>query len=270
MSDKLLRRTLRLKFAISNPLAESQAPILLRALASAFEGADIPLAMGSEKRPRPIAQLAYPLPLGVEGLEEWADITLESALREPPNVTLARLKPYCADGLEILGIEQIPIHASSVAELCETAHWRWFCPVELFPRAVIKFKEFADSDSFQINKTGKVDGKKSVKSIEVRRLIQELRWDGDVLGFSTRIIQGQALNPQKLFGGILDVLPEHLGKFRRERIDLKHDPKLDRTDKFAPKLRNLYEDAVLLESSPNLKIYDEDDDGVLERLNFEK
>ena len=269
MPDILLRRTLRLKFAIRNPLTECHPPALLRILASVFENAGAPPAAGMEKRPRPIVQLAYPLPLGVEGLEEWADITLESGLGESLDIFMARLRPYCPDGLEILGLEQIPLHASSIAELCETAHWRWFCPKELFSGAVLKLKAFADSDSFQINKTGKVDGKKCIKSIEVRRLIPELRWDGETLKFSTRIVQGQALNPQKLFAGILDVEPGQLGKFRRERIDLKHDAKLDRTDKFAPKLRNLYEDAVLLESGPNLKIHDEDDDS-FEQLNFQK
>jgi hypothetical protein len=165
--------------------------------------------------------------------------------------------------LDILAIEQVPLYASPVAELCETAHWLWNCRAELFSSAVLKFKIFADSDSFQINKTGKVEGIKRLKTIEVRHLIQGLNWDDGALRFSTKIIQGQALNPQKLFAGILGIGPDRLGEFRRESIELKPDPKLDRFDKFAPKLRNLYEDAVLLESAPNIKIYDDDEDGLL-------
>ena len=259
---------LRLKFAVGGSIAEFHPPALLNKLASVFESAGIPLAMGKEKRPRPIVRLAYPLPLGVEGLEEWADITLESGLSDPPDVIMARLKPYCPDGLEILGVDQIPLHASSIAELCETAHWRWFCPEALLSDAVLKLGVFTDSDSFQISKTGKLYGKKGVKSIEVRHFIRELCWDGNVLCFSTKIVQGQALSPQKLFVGILGVDPGRLGKFQRVRIDFRLDPRLDRVDKFAQKLRNLYEDAVLLESGPNLKVHDDDDD-FFERLNFD-
>jgi len=263
MSDILHYRILRLRFAVLPPLTESHPPALLSKLASVFESAGIPLAMSKEKRPKPIAHLAYPLPIGVEGLEEWADLTLKTGLSDPPEAVIERLRACRQEGLEILGIEQVPLHASSVAELCETAHWLWNCRAELSSIALSKLKKFADSSSFQINKTGKVEGRKDLKTIEVRHLIQELNWDGGVIRFSTKIVQGQALNPKKLFAAILDVEQDQLGEFRRESIELKPDPKLDRFDKFAPKLRNLYEDAVLLESAPNIKIYDNDEDDLL-------
>jgi radical SAM-linked protein len=263
MSDILRYRTLRLKFAVLHPLTECNPSALLNRLLSVFESAGIPLAMGKEKRPRPIAHLAYPLPIGVEGLGEWADVTLKAGLSDPSDSVMERLKVCCPEGLEILGIEQVPLHASPVAELCETARWLWNCRAELLPDAVSELKKFADSDSFQINKTGKLEGVKSIKSVEVRHLIQELNWDGGTLRFSTKIVQGQALNPQKLFAAILCVDPDLLGDFRRESIELRADPKLDRVDKFAPKLRNLYEDAVLLESAPNIKIVDDDDEDAL-------
>jgi len=263
MSNILHHRTLRLRFAVLHPLTECHPPVLLNKLTSVFESAAIPLAMRKEKRPKPIAHLAYPLPIGVEGFGEWADLTIKAGLNDPPSKVIERLRACSPCGLEILSIEQVPLHASSVAELCETAHWLWDCPAELFTSAVLKFKIFADSSNFQINKTGKLEGKKGVKIIEVRHLIQELNWDGEDLRFSTKIVQGQALNPQKLFAGILGVDQGHLGEFRRESIELKSDPKLDQFDKFAPKLRNLYEDAVLLESAPNIKIYDNDEDDTL-------
>jgi uncharacterized protein (DUF2344 family) len=305
MSDTLRHRILRLRFAVYHPLIEYHPSALLNKLISVFKSAGVPPAMSKEKRSKPIAHLAYPLPAGIEGLEEWADITLKTGLSDPLDMVTERLRACCPEGLNILDIEQVPLHASPVAELCETAHWSWLCPDELFSNAVLKLETFVNSISFQINKTGKIEGKKSLKSIEVRHLIQELRvfcacdslftaseaclraprgcdlranhsleqftfsklncssWHGMAVKFSTRILQGQALNPQKLFAGILDIGPEQLGKFRRERIELRHDPKLERFDKFAPKLRNLYEDAVLLESTPNIKIYDDDEDGVL-------
>jgi radical SAM-linked protein len=244
-------------------MAECHPPALLNTLASAFGSAGIPLAMGNEKRPRPLAHLAYPLPLGAEGLEEWADITLEAGLDGTAGDVLAHLARHCPEGLEILSLEPIPHYASPVADLCETAHWRWLCPSDQRKAASAKMAAFEKSGHFQITKTGKVEGQKASKSIEVRHLVKEIRWDGPALHFATAIVQGQALNPQKLIAGILGIPPEKVGGLQRCRIELKHDPKLDSPDKFAHKLRNLYEDAVLLEASPNIKLCDDDDDELI-------
>jgi radical SAM-linked protein len=260
MFDSLHHRTLRLKFAVRRPLTECHPPILLNKLISVFVSAGIQPATGSEKRPKPIAQLAYPLPLGVEGLEEWADITLAASLSLPLDTATELLRSCSPEGLNIISVQQVPLHASSIAELCETAHWLWLCPDALLQCARSKMENFINSDSFQINKTGKVEGKKSNKSIEVRHLVDGIGWENNKLRFVTKIVQGQALNPQKLIGGILGVDTKDLGDFLREQITLKHDPKLDRHDKYAVKLRNLYEDAVLLESDSNISVYDDDDD----------
>lgn len=260
MPDMMQNRVLRLQFSVRDSLTDCNPPLLLNKILSAFVGAGIPLAMGKEKHRKPIAHLAYPLPLGVEGLEEWADITIETGLTDSLDVIKERLRSCSPEGLDIIGVEQIPLHASSIAELCEEACWRWLCPYELFRDALNKIETFKNSDSFQITKTSKVEGKKSTKTIEVRHMVQWIDWDDRDLQFSTKIIQGQALNPQKIIAGIMDVGPEQLGKFQRERIVFKHDPKLNRHDKYAIKLRNLYEDAVLLESGPGLKVIEDDDD----------
>jgi len=263
MSDTLSHRTLRLRFAVLGKMAECHPPALLNALTKIFGDAGIQLAMGQEKRPRPIAQLAYPLPQGAEGLEEWADVTLASGLAMSMGELIDLLRPHCPSGLEVLGAEQIPLHASTISELCEAAHWLWFCPPEILPRAKKKIEEFISSESFQISKVGKVDGQKIEKSIEVRCLVFDLSWEAGALRFSTKIIQGQALNPQKIIVGIMGLSGEPLGTFQRQRLSLMQDPKLGRHDKYATKLRNLYEDAVLLESGPNITICDDDEDGVL-------
>ncbi|MCL1892927.1 MAG: DUF2344 domain-containing protein [Holophagaceae bacterium] len=260
MSDTMLNRTMRLRIAVRHPLTECRPPVLLNRLLSVFESAGIPLAVVKDKRPKPIAELAYPLPLGIEGLEEWADVTLANGIAESLNSLKEQLIPFLPKGMEILGIEQIPNHSSSVAELCKTAYWQWFCPDEYISLAKQKIAEFIGSESFQINKSGKVEGRKCTKSIEIRHLMQELMWGENVLSFSTPITKGQATNPQKIIAAILGVDVECLGKIIRQSVTLKQDPKLDRHDKYAQKLRNIYEDAILLETSPNFKVYDDDDD----------
>ena len=267
MSDILSHRTLRLRFAVFGQMTKCHPPALLNAITAAFLDAGIPLAMGQEKKPRPIAHLAYPLPQGAEGLEEWADITLASGIAQSTSELIDKIKPHCPPGLEPLGIEQVPLHASPIAELCETAHWLWFCPPEVMPGAMVKFEEFINSDSFQISKVGKVEGQKHEKLIEVRHLVLDISWEGALFRFSTKIIQGQALNPQKIIAGIMGLdyvaLGGALGKFQRQRLSFRQDPKLKRHDKYATKLRNLYEDAVLLESGPGITICDDDEDGIL-------
>jgi len=263
MSDILSHRTLRLRFAVLGQMAECHPPALLNALTKIFVDAGIQLAMGQEKKPRPIAQLAYPLPQGAEGLEEWADITLAFGVALSMGELIDQLRPHCPPGLELLGIEQIPLHASPVSELCEAAHWLWFCPPKMLPLAKNKIEEFINSESFQISKVGKVEGQKTEKSIEVRHLLFDLSWEAGALRFSTKIVQGQALNPQKIIAGVMGHDAKPLGTFQRQCLSLGQDPKLGRHDKYATKLRNLYEDAVLLESGPNVIICDDDEDGVL-------
>ena len=290
MANQLANCAVRLSFAAWGPLARCHPPDLLKAVIATFEGAGLKLAHSQEKRPRPLASLAYPLPLGAEGLEEWADVTLIGrGAQSGAGPSLAVLNGHCPEGLELLTLEQIPLHASPVEELCISAHWRWHCPASMIKSAKYKIGAFAESGSFTLTKGGKVDGKKATKTVEVRGLVSEIAWHGakgSVLDFTTAIVQGHALNPFKLLGAILGIQQETaerpqnmkrhglplqsagsaenaLGRLQRLRIGLKPDPRLDRHDKYAHKLRNIYEDAVLLEAGPNLVVYDEDD-GLLE------
>jgi hypothetical protein len=43
-------------------------------------------------------------------------------------------------------------------------------------------------------------------------------------------------------------------------VELAADPRIQQAERFEPKLRNIYEDAVLLSSGPNLQIIDDDED----------
>jgi radical SAM-linked protein len=260
MSDILRRRTLRVAFSVQGPMAGCRPPALLGSLVSVFERAGAKVALGSERRPRPMARLAYPLPLGVEGLEEWADVALEADAAEP---ALGALRAHCPEGLDVLHTEQVPHRASPIDELVEAAHWAWSCPDALFADAAGKMGAFEASVSFLLAKTGKLDGHKGAKSIEVRPLVLGLAWEGRDLRFSTSVVQGHALNPQKLLAAILGTGAEAPGALRRLRLDMRDDPRLLRHDKYAHKLKNLYEDAVLLEPGPSVRVLDDEDDEVL-------
>jgi hypothetical protein len=87
-----------------------------------------------------------------------------------------------------------------------------------------------------------------------------MQWDGALLRFEMRLDPGQALHPAKLLGGILGCDPAGITGLVRSRIDLAADPRLGQAERFEPKLKNMFEDAVLLKAGPSLKIIDEDDD----------
>jgi radical SAM-linked protein len=254
------RRTLRLCLEIRDPACNLHPPALQAVLARALLESGQPLAMGLEKSPRPMIHLGHPLPLGVDGLAEWADV----ALREPPKTPLAELPtsiaPHCPPGLRILQVEEIPNHASPVQELCRRAHWAWKCPSALLPAARESLGQFASATSYTIEKNGKVDGQKQIKQVEVRNLVLDMDWEGEVFRFTTRLSSGQALNPIKLLAGVLSLECSAITGLTRLRVELAEDRRLKTAEKYMPKLHNIYEDAVLLESGSNIRIIEEDED----------
>ncbi|BDU73509.1 TIGR03936 family radical SAM-associated protein [Mesoterricola silvestris] len=254
------RRTLRIRFAVSGTACGQHPPALAAQLARAILDAGLPLAMGLEKVPRPALHLAHPLPLGVPGRGEWADAVLARGAGTPLAELPGCINAHAPEGLEVLGCEIVPNHASPVSDLCRAATWRWRCPGELADRAAVATAEFMASERFEMEKSGKTGGQKGVKRVEIRSLVEAMAWRDGALEFTTRIAAGQAPNPQKLLGAILGVDPAAITHLERTRLDLAEDPRLLDADRYEPKLHNMFEDAVLLDAGSHIRIVDGDDD----------
>lgn len=254
------RRTLRLRFEVRQPAAVLHPPALLHALTQALMDAGLPVAMDLGRSPRPAAHLGHPLPPGLEGLGEWADVVLRqeagSALEDLPE----RAAPHLPEGLRILGARYVPNHGSQVLELGQEARWQWRCPSQLQAQAMERLASFLAASSWELEKSGKVEGRKTLKRLEVRPLVKHLHWQADVLHLTLRLAAGEALNPVKLLAGLLEVDPGEIQGMTRTEVVLGEDPRLKASDKFAPKLSNIYEDAVLLESGGSITLVEEDDD----------
>ena len=69
-----------------------------------------------------------------------------------------------------------------------------------------------------------------------------------------------AVNPLKLLGAVLGLEPADITGLVRTGVDYDPDPRLGQADRFEPKLKNMYEDAVLLGGGSNIVLVDEDDD----------
>jgi hypothetical protein len=254
------RRSLRLRMEVRSPVCNLHPSALTAALTQALMESGLLLAMGLEKSPRPLVRLGYPLPLGVEGLSEWADATLREPSAIPMESLAKHISVHCPSGLHILHVEGIPNHASSALDLCWKADWVWTCPPELRDSARSRFACFEAAEFYGIAKTGKVDGRKQVKQVDVRPLVLRMGWEGDTFLFTTRLSAGEALNPVKLLAGVLDLEASAIHGLVRLSVELAVDPRLGSAEKYQPKLHNIFEDAVLLESGPNIKLVEEEDD----------
>lgn len=258
------RRTLRLRFEALEPICGLHQPALVARLARLLMDAGLPVAMGLEKNPRPAVQLGHPLPPEVAGWCEWAD----AVLQEGPPVSLEALpgfiNAHAPEGLRILHCAIVPNHASPVSDLCRLGLWRWECAGDLLEHAQERVAAFVASAHFELEKPGKVDGQKGAKRIDIRPLLGELRWEGAWLSFQTPIGPGVAPNPRKFLAAILGVTPEAILRLVRADVLLREDPRLLQAEKFTPKLHNMYEDAVLLDSGSLIEeVEDDDDDAVI-------
>lgn len=254
------RGILRLRFERGEAQAMLNPAHFLALLASVLKTAGLAPALSLEHTPRPLVALGHPLPVGLTSRMEWADAELSPMPKEDEAALLARLNAMSPKGLGFSGCEALPAYATPVPELCRLAHWRWPCPSELLPDAEAKLAAFESASAFCIEKAGKVGGQKSVKQIEVRQLVAALSWENGNLCFTTRISAHEALNPQKLLAAILGLEPTVIKGLERIAVELAEDPRILQAERFEPKLRNIYEDAVLLSGGPNLKIIDEDED----------
>jgi radical SAM-linked protein len=219
-----------------------------------FEGLSLVLDLG--KRPRPLLSVGVPLPAGVGGRAETMDAVLKREPVEEPASLMARLNRRLPDGLRIQRWDTLPGYASAVGDLALAAHWRWDIKQECRLQLEGKVSAFLDASRWPWDR----GTSKSEEPLDLRTLITKMDWDGGALCFSTRMGAFQAINPLKMLGAILDLDPAALAGLVRTGVDLKSDTRVDQADRFEPKLKNMYEDAVLLGGGSNIVLVDEDDD----------
>ncbi|MBK8725550.1 MAG: DUF2344 domain-containing protein [Holophagaceae bacterium] len=253
-SDRCL---LRVRYARVAALKDLHPGAFHALLLEVLSAAGLDIAQSLEKSPRPLVALGHPLPLGAEGLGEWADATLN---RPPGEAWLAAANAAAPPGLTLLEGTVLPPYALSALELSTASEWYWPVPDSLRGSFEPRVSAFLQASSFEIEKSGKVGGQKTVKRIEVRGLVAAMAWEPGGLAFTTRIAHGEALNPARLLAGVLGLEAAAIEGLQRRGVALAPDPRLKQQDRFAPKLKNIFEDAVLLGAGGNITLVDEDDD----------
>jgi radical SAM-linked protein len=217
-------------------------------------------ALDLGKRPRPMLRVALPLPAGAGGRCEWLELTLRADPPGPADAHLARLNARLPPGLRLHGWEPHPAYASPLGELAERSHWRWSCPAPGLEAARARTEAFLAASDWPWEKGGKVEGRKQAKQLDLRPLVEALRWEGTTLFSTTRTIGAESLSPLKVHAAILGLDPAAMRGLERVSVALRPDPRLAQAERFEPKLKNMYEDAVLLAGGSNITLVDEDDD----------
>ena len=253
------RTSIRFAYAKRPPVLAFESGDLHRILLAALRLEGLLLALDLSQHPRPLLQLGPPLPAGVGGEEEWG----EAVFRLPPGdagPVLARLALRLPEGLVLHHWEEQPAYATAVAELADSAEWTWPCPPEGLEAARSRVQAFLASEGFPWDRSGKVGGQKQEKSVDLRPLVTAMDWEGARLRVTTPMQAFGATNPLKALGAILGLAPEAIHGLVRTRLQLRADPRLAQGERFEPKLRNLYEDAVMLSGGSNITIIEDEDD----------
>jgi len=95
---------------------------LMRTFSRAFRRARIPLAYSQGFHPQPRLSLALALPVGIEGLEELADVELSSGI--PPEELVVRANGELPPGLHLVKAWEVPLNAPSLASQVVGAVYR--------------------------------------------------------------------------------------------------------------------------------------------------
>ncbi len=208
-----------------------------------LEGVEVALDLG--KRPHPLLSSDHPLPAGAGGLDESMDVTLRAMPRASMDDLSLRLQKRLPEGLRLHGLTTVPNYASPLGDRGIRSHWQWRVPSGLQQLVTERCHAFLDG------------------SERPSAFILEMSWDAPILAFSSPLGASRAVNPMKVLAAWLGLSPAELRGVMRTGVELKPDVRLAHGDRYEPRLRNLYEDAVLLGEGSNIVLVEEDDDDPL-------
>ena len=138
---------------------------IMRCMTRAVRRADIPLWYTEGFNPHPYLNFLQPMPLGIEGLNEPLDIRIEGDISNADIVT--RLNGVLPEGIEITRASEPYMKPSDIA----------FAEYEIYFENENGLAEKLDgamkSGELVCEKTGKVNGRKKIKQVNVSESIKK-------------------------------------------------------------------------------------------------
>ncbi len=225
-------------------------------LLQAFRLEGLPLALDLGKRPRPLLSLSLPLPSGAAGQAEPVDAVFRREPEGTPADLMGRLNQRLPEGLRVHRWQIHPEHASPLMELALASHWCWAAPPPIRSRIKAGIQAFRDRQPWPWRRK---EGD-SEAALDLHTVLTALDLTDDGLRFTTAMGPHLAINPLKVLAAVLGGEAMDYQGLVRLSVDQKADPRVGQADRYQPKLKNMYEDAVLLGGGSNVVLIDEDDD----------
>ncbi len=182
----LQRYRYRIRFAKQGPLRYISHLDLARLWERVLRRAHVPLIYSQGFNPRPKIQLASGLPLGYESICELVDFWLTDPIAALDEF-LERLRAVCPEGLTVLALAVVDLHAPALQSITDRAMYRVALrmPVEpdLLQERINAF--LAQKESWQVRRD---------KPYDLRPLVNDLRV---VIGTPVELEMTLALSQQR-------------------------------------------------------------------------
>ncbi len=228
-----------------------------RIFLSALQAEGILLKYDFSKTPKPLIELWPILPPYAISSNEYLEFRCRRDISSSENELTRQLNLRLPSGLTIKNIIRTPTYASAIHELVIRSDWAWPINQHLLSGELLE-KRISDFNS----KSSDIFPNSSLKrtSHELKVIIHNLRLENQVLSWSTWLNRDQSPNPIKAIAHILQIDSDKIFGIKRISLTLKEDIRVKQSNKFTRKLRNIHEDATILDDDSSITIENEDDD----------
>ena len=247
----------RLSYEKGRRVAILGVPELQRIFLCALQSEGVLIKYDFSKHPKPMIELAPILSPNTTGSNEFIELHCRQELPFPEKESLERLNQRLPGGLIINSCDRIPTFASSIYELATHAHWSWPIDESLISKESImnRIKDFATSSKLMLSS---MQGKESTCDLKV--LVHDLMITGEALVWSTTFTDVHSPNPLRAIAQVLNIESSQIEGLKRTSLTLSEDLRLKQSDKFSRKLKNIYEDATILDGDSSITVHNDDDD----------
>ncbi len=197
-------RNLRLFFNKTDRIKYVSHLDLNRCLLRAIRRSSIPVWYTEGFNPHPYISFAMPLPLGVESVNDIMDMRIDGEMEN--SEIISRLNECLPTGLLITAAYEPVLKASEIAFACYEIRFNGE------GISLDALKSALESDEILCEKTGKVNGKKTVKQINIAENIKsfELIPEDNQILLKTVLGAGAATTVNPLL--LIDYLSKELGR----------------------------------------------------------
>ncbi len=197
----------RIRFSKTGALVYIGHLDVMRYFQKLFRRANIPVAYSEGFSPHQILSFTPPLPLGMESMGEYADVELTDSVST--KAAIEALAAQSVPEINIMSFKEIPPECQNAMASVEAARYTVDCIDASIPVRELIEKFMAKDEAFITKKT-----KKSEKTINIRPLVYELKYDKQLNTMEMLISSGSTDN----------LKPEYV----LEGLGITHNPQYDK------------------------------------------